>query len=857
MNADKCIKRIIDETRTRLTKEEVGAVVRMLLEYQTHPRNKKVFGPFSPEQGVVMGAIENAPQGSAIGEARDILIARAKLVLAQQEANVVMDAAKRSMRMATYNAAPDAYLGLKAKLVGSNHAFQGARDSAAAAMQGNTHELLGTFDRELKAAGLVEVFRSDALADLWARELYELNRTQGGRPGITGNKQAAQIAQAVHNMQRRGVEMVNREGAFVGRYDGYISRTSHSPYRMNKMGVDAWVELAKTTFDIPTIYPNKTAAEVDKALRDQFARIRSGLHDSYDPAELDLITYAGGQNRAKRVSESRSIHFADADSWLRYMKEAGERTPSQIVLNSAQQMARDAGLMRVWGTNPARAMEVDMTMLRQQARDTGNVAMGEQLDRKQRQLDLWMSYLTGEANHVVNQTWAAVTSNVLAVQRMAKLGFLPFAQLTDVAASMSELRYQGVGFLDRVTAGVTAYFRGAKGSDKREVADLLNAYLEGELTDYNAGLELHDPIISGTFTGKVNKLQQLFFKYTGAAAMTNRARGSVMYMMARSLGTKHGVDFAGLGAEQQRLMSMFNIGEHEWNALSQADWTTGLEGKRYLVPRDALTIPDHAADAYNQATGNTFEYDTFKQDMAHRLYSFYADRMNYGVLQPTVEEQAMLSQGYASDTAQGIALRLVTQFKSFMVASFTKTWGREIYGGTGVGGAAAGLAEYAAYGTVLGIASNALTQLAKGQDPSTQWEKYPAQAVTAGFLRAGTASMLGDFLFGDFSRHGQSLAGYLTGPTIGSLETFSRAYSSAVRGENPAGDLLSFVRGVTPLTNVFYTKMAVDYLIWNNLSELAAPGYLKRAQKRLKEKQGIEYLNAPFDMSPNAMRAFK
>lgn len=865
MNADRCIRTIIDETGTRLTKQEVGSIVEMLVAYEVHPRNQQVFGPFSPEQGRVQAQLEN-PATAQLAQARDILIARARLIAAQQRANVIMDATKRAERFATYASATtggrnDVALGVQAKLVGANTPFLGNRDSAAAAIEGKTYQLLGTFDQELKAAGLDRLFASGAMERDWARELFELNRTAPGpqRP-VTNNPRALQMARAVQNLQRRAVEMLNAEGGFVGSYDGYIAKTTHSPDMIRRMGEDAWVGYAHQFFDIPTIYPNRTAQHIDEQLRAQYRRIVSGLHDSYDPEELDLVPQLGGQNLAKKVSESRAIHFKDAESWLNYMAVASEMTPSQVVMHSAQKAARDAALMRVWGTNPKRALETDLTMLAQEARDRGDFDTIERLQAQRSSFDRWLAYMTGEANQIHNQTAARITSNILSVQRMAKLGFLPFAQLVDLASVSGELRYQGVGFLDRMTAGIAAYFRGGLNSEKRQVADLLGAYFEGEMSHYNSHLDVNDPRMNGGFTGRLNRLQDVFFRYSGAAALTNRARGGLLFTMSRHMGQLQGTQWANIDEAERRIMSAFNIGEHEWNALAQARFMVGNQGNVYLTPSDALTIPDAAITAYNTATfqqvGRVWEYGEFREEMQRRLYAYYADRLDYGVLNPGVLEKAILYQGAKPGTPLGVTLRLITQFKSFMVANFAKTWGREIYGGQTGLGAVAGIAEYAVTGAILGVLANGMNQLFKGQDPFSQWENDPTSAVLAGLTRAGTSSMVGDFLFSDISRHGQGVAAYLLGPTVGSAEQLSRAWGAMKAGENPAGELLTFTRGITPFSNMWYTKMGLDFLIWNGLTEAANPGYLKRTQRRLKKSQGIEFLKTPFDMSPDNMRAF-
>lgn len=848
---ERCLSRIIAETGTTLPKEDVSDIVSVLIDADLRPRSRNAARTFSGEAGQVHDAIQNAATPSLV-EARDMLMNRARMIAARQQANVVLDAAKAAERRATYAAAPSPELGIQAKLVGANTAFEGNRMSAEAAISGNKAELLGAFKRELETAGLDRLFMSGTLERQWASELFELNR-RGGQPGVTGNRQALQIAEIVQRMQQRGVDMVNAEGAFVGRYDGYIARTSHSPDRMLSMGEDAWLALAHQHFDLATMFPNRTPEYVDQALRGEFRQLVDG-----DTTGAEGVFVATSRNIARQVSESRSIHFRDAESWLDYMVAASDQPPGQVIVGSALRAARDAGLMRVWGTNPKHALETEFSAALSEATAAGDAQARQRLNDAKRGYDIQMSLLDGSANSIKNRTRAAIVQNGLTVQRLAKLGMLPIAQLTDLASIAGELRYQGVPFLNRVTGGIFgAYFRGALTSEKRQVAGLLGAAVEGWLGHLGVMLETNDPHISGGITGTLATWQNAFFRYSGASWMTDAAREAGVTMMARHFGQFRDTPFAGLDAPEARIMRSFNIAENEWEALRAAPWTQGVEGGVYLTPDVADHIPDAAIDAYIAAAGREdLTPAEARNVIGNRVRSYFSDRQDYAVVQPGIRERAVMYQGAAADTGLGITLRVLTQFKSFMVSSILRTWGREVYGGQGALGAVSGLVQFATAATALGVASNALSQLAKGQDPFSQWDKDPTGAIMAGFTRGGGASIMGDFLLGEWNRHGSGLAEYLVGPTVADATKLATALVKIRKGDNPAGDLVSLARGITPFQNFLWTKMATDFLLWNGLAEMASPGFQRRTERRLRDTQGIEFLKHPVDMSPDNLRAF-
>jgi hypothetical protein len=846
-----CLSRIIAETNTTLPKEDVAEVISTLIDRSLRPRSQNAARQFSGEQGNVFTALQSAAS-SPLADARDMLMNRARMIAAREQANVVANAAKEAERRAVYAAAPSPDLGIQAKLVGTNTAFEGNRNSAEAHINANKAELLGAFKRELEAEGLDTVFMSGSLDRLWARELHELNR-RGGQPGVTGNRQALALAEIIQRMQQRGVDMVNAEGGTIGRYDGYIARTTHSPDRLLKMGEPAWLALAHQHFDIATMFPNRTPQYIEEALKGEYRQLVNGKTTGAE-GEFRATT----RNIARSVSQSRSIHFRDADAWLNYMAVASDHTPSQVVIGSALRAARDAGLMRVWGTNPKHALETDFTRALNHAIANGDNATVQKLNDGKRSFDLYMSYLDGSANGIKNRTTAAIVQNVLTVQRMAKLGALPFSQLADLAAISGELRYQGVNFFDRMTGGIFgAYFRGRKTAEKREIADLVGTAIDGWLGHMNIQLEVADPQLNGTITGTLSRWQNAFFRYSGASWLTDAAREAGVTMMARHFGKQRGKAFQALNEGERRIMSSFSIGEQEWKALSAANWTTGNEGRVYLTPDVADAIPDNAINAWIAATGRSdLTPEQARDVIGDRLRAYYADRQDYAVPNPGIRERAAMYHGRAADDPLGIGLRIFFQFKSFMFASVLRQMGREWYGRPGALGSISGMMGFAVSATALGVAANALSQLSKGQNPFSQWENDPAAAVTAGLIRGGGASIVGDFLFSEWNRHGSGLAEYVAGPSIADATKFVTAFAKLKNGDNPAGDLVSLSRGITPWQNMWWSKWATDALLWNGLAEMANPGYQRRAEKRLKQTQGLEFLRYPVDMSPNHWRAF-
>jgi len=224
------------------------------------------------------------------------------------------------------------------------------------------------------------------------------------------------------------------------------------------------------------------------------------------------------------------------------------------------------------------------------------------------------------------------------------------------------------------------------------------------------------------------------------------------------------------------------------------------------------------------------------------------------VLEVGPKERAILYQGLSQREHPFLfhALRLLLQFKQFPTAMITRAWGAEIYGGGSRMDKIAGLTELIVASTLFGMMANYLNQLFKGQDPNKQIAHSPAGFLAAGFIRGGAASIYGDFLLGEWSRHGLLPSASILGPSIGQLDRVSELWSDLahMKAGKATGMLgVRLARNNLPFMNMIYTKLGFDYLILYRLQEAINPGYLERMERTMKDKQGVEFWLRPSQVS--------
>jgi hypothetical protein len=204
-----------------------------------------------------------------------------------------------------------------------------------------------------------------------------------------------------------------------------------------------------------------------------------------------------------------------------------------------------------------------------------------------------------------------------------------------------------------------------------------------------------------------------------------------------------------------------------------------------------------------------------------------------------------------------MAKKLFWQFKIWPADMMTRAWGREIYGTIGDGrmDRFAGVAETAVAAILFGVFAEGIRDLIKGHDPISKIATHPFAAIAAGAERSGMGSIVGDFLLGQFDRHGLSAAANMLGPTFGQIDdladllhaggrTKDGMFSGSAMRERGA-TALKMIKNNTPFMNLWLTHWATDTLIWHRLQEAISPGYLQRAEQRQKDLEGTQFLVSP------------
>lgn len=842
-----CIKAIKDASGDTLTDDEIADLVDRVMKLRDAKRQADM--QLSMPEATKAAAAEISDQE--------------RLAAAIEKRNALLNLQARQARRARYQAAPNLVDGIRAEIRGINTPIKGGRFSAEAEGKGLQRMYIDGVVTELEQNGLLQMVARGDMEREWSSELFELSKGIDGHPRITGNEQAYEIAQIMHRWQSLAKQDGNKAGAWIGDYAGYITHTSHDADKIRRAGFDAWYDAIMPKLDRAKTFegvddPKKMMQGVYNAFITGVHLTQDGLQGFKDPA------FKGPGNMAKRLSQSRVLHFQDAATWLDYHAQFGRGTVLDNIMRNLELSARRTGLMRHFGTNPEAELDADLTYLKQENRDRDPDAVNK-ITSAENILKAEMGYLSGKLNMPVNRLGAQVGSTLRVIESMAKLGGVALTHASSAVTKAAELRYQGVNLLESYGDFLTSMVRGrgAHGSETRNVMDLLGAGLEGMQRDMLSRFQPDD-----TIPGTLSKIANTFFKYTGITYLVNAQRAGTEFVMSRHLGRMLDMEHGSLPPETQRILGMFGIDAPRWDMLrSVADHAT-IEDRKFLTPDAGLRADPAAVEAYLRATGRIKPeqpllpgvepepevvranadrtarmVDDFRNDLAMRLYAYFNDRSEYSVIVPGVAEKAMMLRGTRPGTVEGEAMRFFAQFKTWPAALVTRALGREVYGGQGVPGAVSGILHMALGALIVGYLVTAAKDYAKGRNP-----RDPRDPATwaAAEMQGGGLGIFGDYLFGQYDRMGHSLTESLAGPVVGAASDLFNLWNEAkgyaigsLEGGKPKDvrpDALRFAENNLPFVNLFYVRLALDHLFLFQLQEAMSPGYLRRYEQRIQKQ---------------------
>lgn len=780
-------------------------------------------------------------------KAADTLANNLELAAVIEKRNAALNINARMKASAYVNQFRDAKLdfeGFRGLLVGTERKRAGGRISVEAEQKNFRGEWMGGLIADLETNGLMQHFTGGE----FDRDIYQALHNLGneGKGNEKLAPEAVKIAEVVNKFQTDARNTRNRFGAWIRDLNGYITRQSHDMFKIRDAGERTYKDTVLPLLDV-----QRSMRDFDGSVDDFLTRVyddfAAGSHMKAAAGEDDIAALGRGASLAKRESQSRVLYFKDGNAAYEYNQKFGEGRLAESVLKGLDHSAKSAGLLKLLGTNP----EATATRLFDEYAESlrGDPARRAKFLTHRNELQNLLSHVDGSANIPGNATAAKISSFIRAWESMSKLGGMLISSVTDLTNYAAEMRFgQDKNLLTGTLDGIGSLTQGRASGEKKAILNSLGVFHESTLgAVFN---RFDSPDLMG---GKTAAAMQMFFKLSGINWWTESLRDGYALSHSAYVASQAGKAFDKIDASLRDMLGLYNIDAGKWDVLRLAN-TQQADGRAYITPEGLRTVPRQAFENYIASVGRTVSdaaVMNLQDDLASALRTMTIDRMHHAVIEPGARTRAFMLRGTKPGTVPGELLRFVSQFKSFPVALIQSTLGREVYGRgyDTLGqylrqgkGDMLGLASFIALSTAMGYAAMSAKDLLKGKNPRPVDDP---RTWAAAMIQGGGLGIYGDFLFGKFNRTGQSLSASLGGPVIGVVDTAADLWTRVRNGDDVAAASFNAALQNTPFANLFYTRVALDYLILYQIQDSLNPGFLRRMERRIERENGQSFFLPP------------
>ena len=655
----------------------------------------------------------------------------------------------------------------------------------------------------------------------------------------TGDPLAKKISDKMGEVFEGMRERFNRAGGDIGKLDDWGLPQTHSLEKIVLAGKQAWVQKAEGLIDTSkyvhedgTYYSQQ---EIRELLEYSFDTLSS---NGANKTEIGRQSFGGNSKVTSRHSESRVLHFKDAESWMEYQAEFGGMPFVDLVNAHIDGLSKDIAMVEKLGSSPKNAMRILMDAADKKDRENGLVTTDKNstLQRAQTMFDEFSGQNTPQSEVLANLGLAYRSMNVAAM-----LGGTTISSVTDQAMIAKTAQVHGIAY--RKTFGELISQLNPKNKEDRQLAHSLGLATEEMLGSIARWSD--DGLTS--VHGRSQKLARVssgiasqVMRISGLNALTAASKVGFTKMLMHKYGTlTRSKAWADLDAMDRELMEKTGLNERAWEVMRLADPVVDRKGNQLMSARSIYEIPDDKLKPFGDP-------QKVRDEVATQFQAHLLDEQGMAVVEAGLRERTWMAPGTRKGTAMGEIIKSMLQFKSFS-ASFLMRHGSRAMAQQGIGGKAAYAIPLVAMTTILGGLVVQLKELANGNDPATMWDSDdPDKTIDfmrRSFAAGGGLPVLGDILVAGMDPSGRDAGDFISGPfgsdfkTILNLTVGNATQASNGIETNAGNEAFRFLKGKIPAQNLWYTKAATNRMIFDEMQDMIAPGYREKLIRKAEKEQ--------------------
>ena len=658
----------------------------------------------------------------------------------------------------------------------------------------------------------------------------------------TGNSVAKQIATELGKMYDDLRVRFNAAGGDIGDLgDDFGFNTIWEGDKLKDAGVQQWLDDALKNID------RSKYVDVDgnPLTNDQIKEMISYSFESITTDGLNKLNVGevvqGGGKVTNRMSQSRVLHWKNADAWLEMQQKYGALPFVDLIDSHIDTMAKNIALVEKFGSNPNRAFEI----LAQEAKriDGANgIKTNALTDGIRRATTMYDVFANREMNHgsealnsfgVAYRAWNVSTM----------LGSALLASLSDIAPMIKLARMHNLS-----------------------VAKLMGN-LVGELNPFNPkdrelsfsmGIAV-DEITSSLGRFAAEDLTSVYDRASQVARISNTASSTIMRASllnawtratkaawSKTLMNKYAnlpkeKKWGQLDAEDQDFLKAVGLDERTWEIMSLAEPMKDGAGNPLMTTQSILNIPDDQI----KHLGNPTEV---KNQAVKKYFSHVLDEQGMAVIESGLRERTRLYGKTHGGEILGFLGRGMMQFKSFPVTFLMRHGTRALRDGALSPTPYTYMIPLAMGMSAMGALSLQLGEIAAGNNPLTMWDDDDPDValsfMTKAAMKGGGLTLLGDIISAGVDTSGRDFYSFAGGPMLGDMAKIMSMTSGTANRvinnqdiTNKPNQAYMFLKSKIPGQNLWQIKTVMNRLMFDDIQNMIAPDYQQKYKRKM-QKQG-------------------
>lgn len=710
-------------------------------------------------------------------------------------------------------------------------------------------DMSGIQSLDSKSRGIASIYRGE-LTNLWTnikgamgvftdKDLVErIVRERFGQD--TGDALAKQISDKMGKVFDTMRERFNRSGGDIGKLDDWGLPQTHNLEKIAKAGKETWVNKSLDLIDRNKYVKEDGTLYSDKEIKDlldySYDTIAS---DGANKTEIGRQATGGGTSKVtSRHSESRVLHFKDADAWLNYQSEFGGMPFVDLIEAHVNGLSKDIAMVENLGSNPKNAMRILMDAAEKKDWEKGidHNSIQKTRNRAQVMFDEFSGGNAPQSQVLANLGLAYRSMNVAAM-----LGGTTISSIADQATVAKTAWVHGMAYR-QVFGELIHQLNPASKADREQARSLGLATEEmlGSIARWSddglTSVQGKSEVLARVSSNIANQVMRI----SGLNALTAASKTAFTKMLMDKYGRlTRSKSWADLDEVDRDLLKGTGLSERAWEVMRLADPIEDTKGNLLMSSRSIYQIPDEKLKEFGDPK-------KVRDEVATQLQAHLLDEQGMAVIEAGLRERTWASAGQKKGTPMGEIVKSMLQFKSFPTAYLMRHGSRAMSQPT-LRGKVVYSVSLAAMMTLLGGLVVQLKEIANGNNPQPMWDSenpnVSMKFLSASAVAGGGLSVLGDVVKAGVDPTGRGISDFMVGP----LGSDVKAVAGVTVGNamqwydgkdtNAANEAYKAIKNKIPAQNLWYTKLVTNRLLFDNFQDVIAPGYREKVLRKAEREQ--------------------